>query len=106
MFTNFDVEDFLFGQSCSDNDDSIQVNYVILDSKFISFRSKLSKLFLSPSLILTKGKKIVLILTSHCKNKQKSNLHFHNTQNGMVLCLWWHLSYRHNYFNSCNFFHL
>ena len=56
MFTNFHVKDILFGQFCSDNDDSIQVNYIILESKFISFRSNLSKSFLSPSLKLTRGK--------------------------------------------------
>ena len=106
MFTNFDVKDILFGQFCSDNDDSTRVNYIILESKFISCRSKLSKSFLSTSLILTNGKEIVPILTSHGKNNQTSNLHFHNTQNGMVFCLWWNLSYRHNYFNSCNNFFL
>ena len=37
--------------------------------------------------ILTKGKNILPILTSHCKNKQTSSLHFHNTQNGIVFCL-------------------
>ena len=56
MFTNFDVKDILFGQFCSDNDDSIQVNHTILESRLISLRSKLSKSFLSTSLILTKGK--------------------------------------------------
>ena len=106
MFTNFDVKDILFGQFCSDNDDSSHVNYNILDCKFISFRSKLSKDFLSTSLILTNGKEIVPILTSHDKNNQTSNRHFHNTQNGMVFCLWWNLSYRHNYFNSCKNFPL
>ena len=66
MFTNFDVKDILFGQFCSDNDDSIQVNHTILESRLISFRSKLSKSFLSTSLILTKGK----------KNRTNSNVSF------------------------------
>ena len=84
MFTNFDVKDILFGQWWHY---SRIVWIYSRESKFISFRSKLSKSFLSTSLILTKGKNIVPILTSHCKNKQTSNLHFHNTQNGIVFCL-------------------
>ena len=39
--TNFDIKDILFGHFCSDNDDSILVNYIFLGVNLI-FRSKLS----------------------------------------------------------------
>ena len=71
MFTNFDVKDILFGQWWQYS----RILWIYSrESKFISFRSKLRQ-------------NILPILTSHCKNKQTSNLHFHNTQNGMVFCL-------------------
>ena len=38
--TNFDFKDILFGHFCPDNDDSILVNYIILESKYLIFRSK------------------------------------------------------------------
>ena len=89
MFTNFDVKDILFGQFCSDNDDSTQERneFTLVRVNLLVFVRNFSKSFLSTSLILTKGKNILPILTSHCKNKQKSNLQFHNTQNGIVFCL-------------------
>ena len=36
--TNFDIKDTLFGHFCSDDDDSILVNYIILESKYLIFR--------------------------------------------------------------------
>ena len=36
--TNFDIKDTLFGHLCSDDDDSILVNYIILESKYLIFR--------------------------------------------------------------------
>ena len=53
MFTNFDVKDILFGQWWQYS----RILWIYSrESKFISFRSKLSKSFLSTSLILTKAK--------------------------------------------------
>ena len=46
--TNFDIKDILFGHFCSDDDDSILVNYIILESKYLIFRSKLSRSPFSP----------------------------------------------------------
>ena len=55
--TNFDIKDILFGHFCSDDDDSILVNYIILESKYLIFRSKLSKSPFSTSLLFAKCKK-------------------------------------------------
>ena len=52
--TNFDIKDILFGHFCSDDDDSILVNYIILESKYLIFRSKLSRSPLSTSLLCAK----------------------------------------------------
>ena len=52
--TNFDIKDILFGHFCSDDDDSILVNYIILESKNLIFRSKLSRSPLSTSLLCAK----------------------------------------------------
>ena len=41
--TNFDIKDILFGHFCSDDDHSILANYIILESKYLIFCSKLSK---------------------------------------------------------------
>ena len=32
--TNFDIKDIVFGNFCLDNDDSILVNYIILEGKY------------------------------------------------------------------------
>ena len=42
---------------CSDDDDSILVNYIILESKYLIFRSKLSRTPFSTSLLFAKCKK-------------------------------------------------
>ena len=52
--TNFDIKDILFGHFCSNDDDSILVNYIILESKYLIFRSKLSRSPLSTSLLCAK----------------------------------------------------
>ena len=38
--TNFDIKDILFVHFCSDDDDSILANYIILESKYLIFCSK------------------------------------------------------------------
>ena len=52
--TNFDIKDILFGHFFSDDDDSILVNYIILESKYLIFRSKLSRSPFSTSLLFAK----------------------------------------------------
>ena len=37
--TNFDNKDILFGHFCSNADDSFLANYIILESKYLIFRS-------------------------------------------------------------------
>ena len=64
--TNFDIKNIIFGHFCSDDDDSVLVNYIILERKYLIFRSKLSTeiTFLATSLF-AKWKK---------KTYQKSNV--------------------------------
>ena len=40
--TNFEIKDILFGNFCSDDDDSILLNHIVLESKYLIFCSKLS----------------------------------------------------------------
>ena len=55
--TNFDIKDILFGHFCSESDYSILVNYIILESKYLIYCSKLSKSSFSNSFLLAKPKK-------------------------------------------------
>ena len=61
--TNFDIK----GHFCSDDDDSILANYIILESKYLIFRSKLSKSPFSASLLFAKSKKNIPNRTFHCE---------------------------------------
>ena len=78
VITNFDIKDLLFGHFCSVNDDSILVNYIIiLESKYLIFRSKLlSKSSFSTSLLLAKCIKTYQIERFIANKNNK--LHFHN----------------------------
>lgn len=54
---NFHIKDILFGLFSADNvDDNILVNYIILESKYLIFRSKLSKTFPTIALLISKCK--------------------------------------------------
>ena len=42
VYTKVDIKNILFGHICSDDDDSVLVNYIILERKYLIFHSKLS----------------------------------------------------------------
>ena len=74
---DFHIKDVLFGLFSADNDDdNILGNYIILESKYLIFRSKLSKTFPTIALLISNCK------TTHqieCFIARKNNkLHFHN----------------------------
>ena len=68
----------LFGLFSEDNvDDNILVNYIILESKYLIFRSKLSKTFPTIALLISKCK------TTHqierfIARKNNTEFHFYN----------------------------
>ena len=54
---NFHIQDILFGLFSADNDDdNILVNYIILERKYLIFRSKLSQTFPTIALLISKCK--------------------------------------------------
>ena len=74
---NFHIQDILFGLFSADNvDDNILVNYIILESKYLIFRSKLSQTFPTIALLISKCKTTHQIERFIARKNNK--LHFHN----------------------------
>ena len=83
---NFDIKNILFGHFCSDDDDSILANYIILESKYLIFCSKLSK---SPFICKMQKK--------HTKSNVSLSIKITNSistiKNGYLSFPWWNFSY-------------
>ena len=80
---DFHIKDILFGLlSADNNDDNILVNYIILESKYLIFRSKLSKIFPTIALLISKCKATHQIERFIARENNK--LHFHNKKNGFL----------------------
>ena len=74
---NFHIQDILFGLFSADNvDDNILVNYIILESKYLIFGSKLSQTFPTIALLISKCKTTHQIERFIARKNNK--LHFHN----------------------------
>ncbi|XP_044170625.1 uncharacterized protein LOC122954675 [Acropora millepora] len=74
---DFHIKDILFGLlSADNNDDNILVNYIILESKYLIFRSKLRKIFPTIPLLISKCKATHQVERFIARENNK--LHFHN----------------------------
>ena len=82
---NFHIQDhILFGLFSADNvDDNILVNYTILESKYLIFRSKLSQTFPTIALLISKCKTTHQIERFIARKNNK--LHFHNIKGHQFL---------------------
>ena len=72
--SSFDIKDVIFGLFHPENN-SILVNYIILESKYFIYRSKLNKTSLSTPILLTKCKKTYQIERFIARKNNKLYLH-------------------------------
>jgi len=72
--SSFDVKDVIFGLFHPENN-SILVNYIILESKYFIYRSKLKKTSLSTPILLTRCKKTYQIERFIARKNNKLYLH-------------------------------
>ena len=72
--SSFDIKDVIFGLFHPENN-SILVNYIILEIKYFIYRSKLNKTSLSTPILLTKCKKTYQIERFIARKNNKLYLH-------------------------------